>query len=155
MSDADPLRQHYNSVRQPWQMDISSLPFNNAVGIYVDGADVILTPRSEHLNHVNTIHATVVYGVAEAASGQCLLKRFPRIADSYIAVLRNSTVKYRRPASIGSDIRGMGLISDDTVAAFNDALHSRGRATIEIPVSLTQNDKVLFTGTFCWSAASK
>jgi acyl-coenzyme A thioesterase PaaI-like protein len=54
-------------------MDISSLTFNQSIGIRADGMDIVLCPRREHLNHVGTLHAAVVYGVAEAAAGQCLL----------------------------------------------------------------------------------
>ncbi len=136
-------------------MDISTLPLNNALGIIADGLFVRLVPTREHLNHVGTVHATVLYGVAEAASGQCLINRFPHLADSYVAVLRTSRVKYRRPASIGSEICGNGRASDESVARFDAALQTRGRATIEIDVCVTQDEIELFTGVFCWFAARK
>ncbi len=134
-------------------MDISTLPFNNAIGIIADGSGVRLVPTGEHLNHVGTVHATVLYGVAEAATGQFLIERFSNLADSYVAVLRTSTVKYRRPASLGSDIGGIAQASDDKVAKFEAALETRGRSTIEIDVSVTQAETELFTGVFCWFAS--
>ena len=136
-------------------MDISTLPFNKAIGIIADGSGVRLVPTREHLNHLETVHATVLYGIAEAASGQFLIKRFPNLADSLFAVLRTSTVKYRRPASISSDISGKAHASDDNVAAFEAALQTRGRSTIEIDVSVTQGEIELFTGVFRWYAAHR
>ena len=54
-------------------MDVSTLPFNKYLGLHIGRSDdkstVILEPRTHHLNHVGTVHATVIYGIAEAASG--------------------------------------------------------------------------------------
>lgn len=70
-------------------MDVSTLPFNKHLGLRLSRSDeelaVILQPCAHHLNHVGTVHAAVVYGVAEAASGHCLLARFPDLVDSYVA----------------------------------------------------------------------
>ena len=136
-------------------MDISALPFNSAIGIVGDGSLVRIVPTPEHLNHLGTVHATVLYGIAEAASGQFLINRFPHLADSYVAVLRTSTAKYHRPASIGPDICGKARAPDDNVTRFDAALQTRGRSTIEIDVSVTQDEIQLFTGVFCWFAARR
>ncbi len=136
-------------------MDISSLPFNQSIGIKIDGKDIVLTPRREHLNHVGTVHAAVVYGVAEAAAGQCLLLRFPDLSESFVAVLRSSTVKYRHPASMEAEIRGTGFLSEAIATQFIDALQSRGRAMVDVGVSVRQNDREIFTGTFVWFAGRK
>lgn len=136
-------------------MDISSLPFNQSIGIRADGMDIVLTPRREHLNHVGTVHAAVVYGVAEAAAGQCLLLRFPDLSESFVAVLRSSTVKYRHPGSMGSDICGTGVLSEAHATEFIDTLQSRGRAMVDVGVSVRQNETVIFTGTFVWFAGRK
>ncbi len=133
-------------------MDVSNLPFNQAVGITADGSNVVLTPRSQHLNHLNTVHATVVYGVAEAAAGQCLFEHFSDIADSYRVVLRSSNAKYRRPALMGADLRAAGTVAAADAAAFNQVLRSRGRASLEVSVSVTQDETELFVGKFCWFA---
>ncbi len=140
-------------------MDVSALPFNKRLGLVAHDSDgtpaVALQPTAHHLNHVNTIHATVIYGLAEAASGRCLLSRFPSLADSFVAVLRSSAVKYRRPASPDVQIRASGKLDDEMAAKFHERLTSRGRASVDVTVSVFQEDIELFTGTFSWFAASR
>ncbi|MHC4400018.1 MAG: PaaI family thioesterase [Planctomycetota bacterium] len=140
-------------------MDVSTLPFNKHLGLSIspsgDKPTVILEPCAHHLNHVDTVHATVIYGVAEAASGHCLLARFPSLVDSFVAVLRNSSAKYRRPASPDGDIHAWGTLSEQSAVKFYERLTSRGRASVDVEVSVTQNDTELFTGTFGWFVAAK
>jgi len=140
-------------------MDVLTLPFNKHLGLSVSRSDgrptVILQPRAHHLNHVQSVHATVIYGLAEAASGQCLLARFPSLVDSFVAVLRSASVKYRRPASPNVDMRAWGSFPEESAVKFYDKLMSRHRASIDIDVSVTQNDTELFTGTFGWFVAAK
>lgn len=136
-------------------MDVASLPFNKTLGITADGPRVVLTPKAEHLNHIDTIHAAVVYAVAEGASGHFLLQRFPEVAESFGAVLRGSTAKYRRPANLDSPLCGLGSLNEDDATSFLKTLHSRGRASIEVAVSVTQKDTEVFTGKFNWFAGRK
>lgn len=140
-------------------MDAATLPFNKHLGLRIDTSDgeptVILRPCAHHLNHVDTVHATVIYGVAEAASGQCLAARFPSLVDSSVAVLRTSSVKYRRPASPVGDIRASGTLSDESAVKFYERLTSRGRASVDIEVSVTQDATELFTGTYGWFVAKR
>ncbi len=140
-------------------MDVSALPFNRHLGLAIRDVDgtptVVLQPGEHHLNHVNTVHATVIYGLAEAASGHCLLSRFPDLADSFVAVLRKSAAKYRRPASPDAPLHARGRLDDETVAGFEELLASRGRASVDIVVSVAQHDVELFTGTFTWFAAAR
>lgn len=136
-------------------MDIESLPFNRLAGIRRKDDGVSLTPRAELLNHVGTVHATVVFGVAEAASGQVLLARFPELAETTNALMRQSKLKYRRPALPDHDILGMGEMEDTAVNRFLDLLKTKGRATIDISVSVTQDNNEIACGTFTWFAARK
>ena len=136
-------------------MDISTLPFNRSLGIVADGASVRLIPTRDHLNHAETIHATVLFGVAEAAAGQWLIARFPTLENVYNALLRGSSVKYRRPAFFGADICGVGNASHEAVEKLESNLKSRGCGTIEIDVAVTQEGMELLSGAFCWFVARK
>ena len=139
-------------------MDIRDLPFNRLVGITVARMDVdsrveevvSLAPHSEHLNHLGTVHATVVYGLAEAASGHFLLGRFPDLLESYQAVLRGSNVKYRRPAQPDQLCYGVASVTDDSINAFECRLSERERATLAIDVRVRQSHVELLSGTFTW-----
>jgi acyl-CoA thioesterase FadM len=104
---------------------------------------------------VDTIHAAVIFSIAEAASGQCLLCRFPDLSQNYGAVLRNATAKYRRPAVVAQELRGIGTLGDEDAKSFFDTLQSRGRAMLDIPVSVMQGNLEVFAGTFTWFAAAK
>jgi len=138
-------------------MDVSALPFNKRLGLGVrfldDRSVIVLDPSGDHLNHVGTVHATVIFGVAEAASGHFLLARFPHLVDSSVAVLRTTSTKYRRPGSPEGEICARGSLPGKSADRFLDKLTSRGRASVDIEVTVVQNDNELFTGTFGWFVA--
>lgn len=140
-------------------MDVSTLPFNKHLGLRVSPSEgeptVILRPCADHLNHVGTVHAAVIYGVAEAASGHCLAAQFPDLVDSTVAVLRNSSAKYRRPALADGAIHARGALAEQSAVKFRERLTLRGRASVDVEVSVTQNDAELFTGTFGWFVAAR
>ena len=133
-------------------MDVQSLPFNRSLGIKVDGDRIYLSPQERHLNHVGTVHATVIFGIAEAASGHILLRQFPSLSGTTVALLRASSTKFRQPADADTEIFGNGSINSDP-DNFLATLQSRGRATVEVAVSVTQGDKEVLTGVFKWFAA--
>lgn len=49
-----------------------------------------------NLNHVHTIHASVIYSLAEISSGYFLKKHFPGYAEKTVPILRKSTIKYKK-----------------------------------------------------------
>ena len=137
-------------------MDVASLPFNQLLGLEsgeTEGrAFVLLDPRPQHCNHVGTVHAAVLYGIAEAASGQCLLSHFPDLTGSAVALLRSSTVKYRNPASADVSLIAIGNLDDAAADRCRSQLAARGRGLVDITVSVRQADVELLTGTFRWFA---
>ena len=133
-------------------MDISELPFNRWLGIHVEEGAVRLLPSESHMNHLGTVHATVIYGLAEAASGHWLLHQFRNLQHTHHVVLRGSKVKYRRPAVMGNGIIGTGSCPADVADSFSSTLLDRGRATIEVLAAVTQGETELFNGSFRWLA---
>lgn len=131
-------------------MDVSSLPFNSWLGLTTTDNTVQLIPGSDHLNHLGTIHASVLFAVAEAASGNWFVRRFPELTESHVGVLRTSRVKYRRPGSSESPLIGLASCEDATVEEFAQSLNKRGRATLEISAVVKQSDEGLLTATFVW-----
>ena len=136
-------------------MDVSNLPFNTWVGLSVDGDDVVLLPEAPHLNHLGSVHATVIFAAAEAATGQLLFRRFPDLVDTCDVVLRSCDVKYRRPAMPGAVIRGQAWLSDEELDSFQKSLTKRGRAIVEIRVRVVQDDVEVCTGRCTWFAATR
>ena len=136
-------------------MEISEIPFNKVLGLSADDQAVVLQPQSIHQNHVGSIHAAVIFALAESAAGHFLLSRFPDMADSYVVVLRGTTTKYRQPATVGSELRAMANSDESVTSTFLETLRSRGRATLDLSVTVTQQETRVFTGTFTWFAARK
>ncbi len=138
-------------------VDISKLPFNRLIGLKYEERNgricIVIDPLNHHANHVGTVHATAIYGAAEAASGQCLVEEFPDLAGSGFIVLRTSTVKFRRAASLDSPLVALGAIENDDAAKFRSQYASRRRAAINVSVVVSQADVEILTGTFSWFAA--
>jgi len=136
-------------------MDITEIPFNRFVGITrTDPSDTALLQlyKSEHLdNHLNTVHASAQFALAEAASGECLLHKFKDItsASSFIPVVRDVQVKYRKPAM--GTLRASANISDADTAKAMETLSKKGRAIISVEVDLLDESKnTTMTATFSW-----
>jgi acyl-CoA thioesterase FadM len=99
-------------------VDVTELPFNKLVGLKLNDGRVVIDPHGHHANHVGTVHATAIYGAVEAASGQCLVQEFFDLAASGVVVLRTSTVKLRRPASLDAPLVATGVVEKDDAEKF-------------------------------------
>ena len=133
-------------------MDITQLPFNNFIGISPSSADgcTLELAFSDHLqNHLGTFHASAQFALAEACSGFTLQRHFPHLTDSVIPVLRKSELKFRRPAQ--STILAKAHLDANTKEDFELQLEKKGRATITVPVEITdQQGNITLVGTYEW-----
>ncbi len=136
-------------------MDISEIPFNRHVGIKKCSSSskaLLQLDKSENLhNHLNTVHASAQFALAEAASGECLLQRFKGIAaeESIVPVVREVRVKYRKPSN--GTLRATADISDAEAAKAIEALSRKGRAIIPVSVDvLDEFDNTTMSATFSW-----
>lgn len=134
-------------------MNVQDLPFNKMLGLRTEGPRVLLLPEEKHLNHVGTVHATVICGVAEAAAGHLLSQQFSWLGDSHVAVLRVSSTKYRRPADKDFELSAEGFLDVADASAFEKMLSERNRATVEVTVSVKQERSEILAGTYKWFAA--
>jgi acyl-coenzyme A thioesterase PaaI-like protein len=115
---------------------VTELPFNSFVGIQVadDAAHLLRLPAGkQYLNHLGTVHASAQLALAEASSGEFLLRHFGS-ADGIIPVVRRMEAKFRKPAngSITSTVTG----APETLAQLDVELSAKGRALISIPVEI-------------------
>ena len=134
-------------------MHVTDLAINSAMGMQLApaGRDHILElPESALLiNHVGTIHASVQFALAEACSGEFLLRQLGEAQEQVFAVLRTSTVKFRKPAH--GDLRAIAQFADADAAQWSAALASRGRALVAILVEVADTQGVAtMTGRFDW-----
>ena len=103
------------------------------------------------INHVGTIHASVLFALAEAASGEFLLRQLGELREEGFAVQRTSTVKFRKPAAPHGGLRASARFADTDASQLSAALASRGArprgVAILVEVADTQG-VVTMTGQF-------
>lgn len=131
-------------------MDVMEIPFVNSVGIQRGDDGVFFLPFSCGVhNHLETVHAAAQYALAETASGDTLLALFPELAGQVVPVLRDSQLKFKRPAA--SDIGAYTRVSEEAVARFLEQLERKGRSVITVEVQIRDAaDIVTCSGSFNW-----
>jgi acyl-coenzyme A thioesterase PaaI-like protein len=136
-------------------MDVIEIPFVETVGIKRgDSGEIMLPFQPAVTNHVQTIHAAALFSLAETASGDALLSLFPDLGDSVIPVLRDSQLKYKRPAQ--GTITAYTDIEQENIERFIERLSTKGRALLDIDVTLQDEDGlVTCCGSFNWYVMRK
>lgn len=131
-------------------MNLLHIPFVKHIGLERDNDDKLaLEFREQNLNHLKTIHASAQFALAETASGDCLLNMFPDMADAVVPVLRDSQIKFKKPAQ--KQITAYPSIDDADAQKFREQLEKKGRAIIRVNVDIKDSDGVVAaTGEFNW-----
>ena len=135
-------------------MDVTGIPFNSFLGIERAAGDeprLALREAADLTNHLGTVHASAQFALAEAASGECLLRMFGDIAKraTVVPVVRSAEVKFRKPAQ--GAIRAGGQIGEDVARKARAALEGRGRALIPVEVAVEDAaGNVTMTASFEW-----
>lgn len=132
-------------------MDVTKLPFNHFIGLKISNKSeylLMLDNRSEYLNHLNTIHASAQFALAEATSGHFLLNEFSALND-IVPVVRKVDIKYKKPAS-GVVFSKAKLIDAERNEILN-SINQKGRALTKVEVSLfDEADVLIMQSTFEW-----
>ena len=118
-------------------MNIVDLPFNRFLGIAPsarEGCVLSLPNDVRYTNHLGGVHACALLALAEATSGEYLIREFPDIGFEAVAVVRHLNAKYRKPAhgAIHSKICGTTQKKEE----FLSLLTERGRALLEVKVDV-------------------
>lgn len=131
-------------------MDVMEIPFVGTVGITKNSDGVFALPYSGTVhNHLKTVHAAAQYALAETASGDTLLALFPDLEGKVVPVLRDSKLKFKRPAE--TQVTAFTEVIEDDVARFREQLSRRGRSTIGVGVKVCDEaGDVTCYGTFVW-----
>jgi len=131
-------------------MDVSEIPFAKVVGIVSGTGGNLELPFSERVqNHLQTIHASAQFTLAESASGKELQDRFPELVGKVLPLLRGSQIKFRRPAT--QTIVAHPSVAQDAVERFRSQFAKRGRASIAVSVEVADIEgRVTSTGVFDW-----
>ena len=116
-------------------MNVIEIPFVKKVGITqsVDG-ELELSFSEETHNHLATMHASAQFTLAETASGEYLQTVFPDLVGKVIPVLRDATVKFKKPAL--KNIIAYPSITDDSREKFIAQFNKKGRAYLSVNVDI-------------------
>jgi acyl-coenzyme A thioesterase PaaI-like protein len=122
-------------------MDIAELPFNRLIGLANEPktSDELMSLETgpQHENHLGSIHACALLAVAEAGSGEYLLRMLGDVSK-YVPVVRRIEAKFRKPAT--GKIVAKGKVSPETIALWKSELDSRGRLLAAVPVEVVTAD---------------
>ncbi len=129
-------------------MRVSDLPFNKHIGIQDRNGVVTIPVKDLHMNHLGTVHATAIYGVAEAGSGRFIIENFGYEFPDALAVTRIGTVKYKSAAR--EDIMAEVTDSKPHPHQALDRLRQKGAAKIAVEVSVHSNNEIVAIATFDW-----
>ena len=101
------------------------------------------------LNHVGTVHASAQFALAEAGSGEFLLRHLADAQHQVLAVLRTSDVKFRKPAH--GTLRASARFADGAADSLSAELSSRGRALASVLVEVADAQGIVtMTGQYDW-----
>lgn len=123
-------------------MNVTEIPFVKKVGIIKSSNGKLELPfTNETHNHLETMHASAQFTLAETASGEFLQTLFPELVGKVIPLLRDSTVKFKKPAM--KSIIAYPSISNESREKFNSQLSKKGRASISIDVDIKDIEDTL------------
>ena len=131
-------------------MDVTELPFNRYIGIAIAEAQEALTLKFDANmgNHLGTVHASAQFALAEACSGHYLVRQFPEMQGKVVALLRNSEVKFSKPAQ--GDLTGRATMDKAAIDKFITTFHNKSRAVLSVNVEVSDPTQVTMTGTYQW-----
>lgn len=137
-------------------MEITEIPFNRFVGLVRSGqaGRVLTLPEGpQYANHLGTLHASALLTLAEASSGEYMIREFAELdATGVLPVVRRVEARFRRP--------GRGAVSSAVhvdpakKAEFVATLAARGRALLEVQVEVYDASEThLLTAIIEWFVA--
>ena len=135
-------------------MDVLKIPFVETVGITktADGK-LELAFKKDVQNHLETVHASAQFTLAETASGEALQQQFPELVGKVVPLLRDSEVKFKKPAL--QNIYAEASISDESRSKFKEQFSKKGRAAIGVDVTVKDAEgTVTCVGAFNWLVQS-
>jgi len=115
---------------------VTELPFNKFIGVEVgaDAEHLLRLPSGErYLNHLGTVHASALLALAEAASGEFLLRHL-RSGAGVIPVVRRIEARFRKPAT--GSVSASASVVPELLARLDSDLTAKGRALISVAVEL-------------------
>jgi len=115
---------------------VTELPFNRLIGLQTSampGKLLELPAGEQYGNHLGTVHASALLALAEASSGEYLLRHFGS-QEGVLPVVRRIEAKFRKPAQ--GAITSTAAAAPEILAQLTADFSAKGRALIPIAVEL-------------------
>ena len=131
-------------------MNVIEIPFVKKVGITkTKNNELELAFTEDNHNHLETMHASAQFTLAETASGDFLQILFPELVGKVVPVLRDATVKFKKPAV--KKVIACPSISDEAREKFDTHYLKKGRASISVDVEIKDiENTVTCIATYNW-----
>lgn len=130
-------------------MNVIEIPFVKKVGITKNNNNLELAFTPDTQNHLETMHASAQFTLAETAIGEFLQTLFPELAGKVIPVLRDASVKFKKPAI--KNILAYPSITDEAKEKFNTQFLNKGRASITVDVDIKDTEgTITCTTSYNW-----
>ena len=130
-------------------MKATDIEFVKLVGIEQSQNSVSLAYKKDVLNHIESIHASAQFTLAETQSGLYLQELFPELVGKVIPMLRESKIKYKKPAL--KTIVAFASCSDENIMKFKEQFAKKGRSTLSVSVDVKDSEGVLTASSeFIW-----
>jgi len=115
---------------------VTELPFNRFLGLETapEPTQLLRLPAgAQYLNHLGTVHASAQLALAEASSGEFLLRALGSTAG-VVPIVRRLESKFRKPAN--GALTSTVTTPPEALEQLQADLAAKGRAIISIPVEL-------------------
>ena len=130
-------------------MKATDIEFVKLVGIKQSENSVSLEYKKDLLNHIESIHASAQFTLAETQSGLHLQELFPELVGNVVPMLRESKIKYKKPAL--KSITAFAKCSDENITKFKEQFSKKSRATLSVSVEVKDSEGVLTSfSEFIW-----
>jgi uncharacterized protein (TIGR00369 family) len=134
------------------------VPFNTLVGIEIvslgDGvAEAVLSYRQELTNHIETVHASAIFALAEATSGAAMSGAFAPMITSVRPVATSATIEFSKTArtTLTARARVMG-----ETAGLRAGLETAGKVTFDVQVMIADDTETeVARVTVAWHVGQK
>jgi acyl-coenzyme A thioesterase PaaI-like protein len=131
-------------------MKITKIPFIAKVGIKENQDGYLVLDFDESIqNHLQSIHASALFALAETASGHALQMEFPDLAGKVVPLLRDSQIKFKKSATTA--VTAYPEVSQEDIEKFQKQFDKKGRSVVPVTVDIKDSDGVVVcSGKFGW-----
>jgi len=113
-----------------------------------------MLPDERHLNHLGTVHASALYAMAEATSGEFLLNEFKENLHEVIPVVRNAEIKFSKPAN--GEIKSKASLLNSSRSDVLKELNDKKRTIAKVRICLfNEKDEKVLHSVFDWFILKK